>query len=149
MEVGAISAALAARFNAAAITPPTGYNEPVTATHRLPNAITTTPIALVFPPQIDLSYSGHKRSGDLEYTVRWYIAPVADKPRAADALYAWYDILVEQLEDSFDLDQTSNGVTHAIVTGARAGPAEYGDKEYVTVELDVTVHIEQGFNPST
>jgi len=149
MNISGISEALATRFAAAAITPPTGYNEPVTATHLLPNAITTTPIALVFPPVAEFSYSGHKRSGDLDYTIRWYIANTADKPRAAAALYAWYDVLVEMLEASFDLDATASGVTHAVVTGARAGPAEYAEKEYVTVELDVTVHTEQGFNPST
>ncbi len=149
MNVAAIAAAIAARFNAAAITPPTGYNDPAKATHRLPNAITTTPQALVFPPEGEYSYAAHKRSTNLLFPLRFYIATTADRPRAVDALYAWQGVLIDQLEDQFDLGLSSSGVTHAVIVSSTAGTGEYAEQEYVVIEYEILVHVEQGFNPTS
>jgi len=149
MDVAAIAAALALRYGAAAITPPTGFDDIAQATHELPNAITTTPTALVYPPEAEMAYSGHKRSTNLVFPVRFYLAPTSDRPRATAALYAWWEVLADQLEGSYDLDQTANGVTHAVVLGMSAGTGEYAEQEYAVIELEIGVHLEQGFNPST
>lgn len=150
MDLATIASNLAARFGAAAITPPSGYDDIATATHELPNAITTTPTALVFPPEGDFTYpSGHKRSTNLAFPVRFYLAPTSDRPRATAALYAWWEVLVDQLEASFDLDAQATGVTHAVVVGMSAGTSEYAEQEYAVIELEVMVHVEQGYNPST
>ena len=149
MDVAAIASALAARFAAAAITPPSGYNDPATATHELPNAITTTPTALVFPPEVNYSYSGHKRSTNLIFPVRFYIAQTSDRPRGMAALYAWLGVLVDQLESQFDLGLSSSGTTHAVILSSTAGTGEYAEKEYAVIEFEVGVHHESGYDPTT
>jgi hypothetical protein len=149
MDLGAIAAALATRFSAPKITPPTGYNNVALATHRLPNAIVSTPTCLVFPPEGDMAYSGHKRSTNQAFPVRFYIAATSDRPRAIDALYAWYEVLVDQLEGQFDLGLSASGVTHAVILSSTAGTGEYAENEYAVVEFIVGVHIEQGHSPTS
>lgn len=147
MDLAAIADALAARFSAAAITPPSGYDNVATSTRRLPNAITTTPTVLVFPPEGEMAYSGHKRSTNQVFPVRFYVAQTSDKPRATDALYAWYGVLVGQLEGQYDLGLSASGVTHAVILSSSAGTGEYAEVEYAVIELMVGVHIEQGHSP--
>lgn len=147
-DLTAIASAIADRFNAAAITPPSGYSDPGTAVYLLPTAITTTPTAVVFPPEGEFSYASLKRSGNLDFPVRWYIGDTADLPRATKEMYAWSGTLIDQLETSFDLD-LSPTVTHAVVLGVRFGKLEYADKEYTGIELSVRVHLEEAFSPST
>ena len=89
MNVTAIASAIADRFAAAAITPPSGYTDPGTAVYLLPDAIASTPTAVVFPPEGEFSYAVQKRSGNLEFPVRWYIAETSDLPRATAKMYAW------------------------------------------------------------
>lgn len=149
MDIKAIADALAARFAAAAVTPPTGYDDTATATAELPNAITTTPTCLVFPPELESSFSGYKRSTNLVFPVRWYIAQTSDRPRSIQAVYAWQSYLLDQLEGSFDLDQTGSGVTHAVIVSASAGTGEYAEQEYAVVEFTVVVHVEEGHSPTT
>lgn len=144
----AIASAIADRFNAAAITPPSGYNDPGTAVYKLPTAITTTPTAVVFPPEGEFSYAAHKRSGNLLFPVRWYIGDTSDLPRATDEMYAWAGTLIDQLEGSFDLDLSAT-VTHAVVQGVTFGKFEYADKEYTGIEVPVLVHLEEAFTPTT
>lgn len=162
-HIKAITQALTARFAADAITPPTGYNDPGTAVFALPTAITTTPTAIVFPPEGEFRYAAHMRTGTLAYTVRWYIADTADLPRATTAMYDWSNILLDQLETAFDLDltpfydeafaeagyQVTSPVTHAVVDGIRFGKLEYAEQEYTGIELSVVVSVVEAFNPST
>ena len=147
-DFSAIASAIADRFNASAITPPSGYTDPGTALYLMPTAIVTTPTAVVFPPEGEFSYAGYKRSGNLDFPVRWYISDAADLPRATKEMYAWAGTLIDQLEASFDLD-LSPTVTHAVVDGIRFGRLEYADKEYTGIEMSVRVHLEEAFSPST
>jgi hypothetical protein len=150
MDIASIASNLAARFNAANIVPPDGYDDIALATHQLPNAITTTPTALVFPPEGEFSYpSGHKRSTNLSFPVRFYVAATSDRPRATAALYAWWEVLIDQLEAAYDIDSTALGVTHAVPVDMSMGTAEYAEQEYAVIELTVLVHVEQGYSPST
>lgn len=148
MDLKAIAAALATRFAAAAITPPSGYTDPASATYKLPTGITTLPTCLVFPPEGAFSFAAHKRSGNLEFPVRWYIGDADDMPRATDAMYAWAGTLLDQLEASFDLGLAPT-VTHAVIDGVRFGKLEYADQEYTGIELSVLVHVEEAFTPTT
>ena len=147
MDVAAIASALATRMGQ--VSAPTGYDGVRTATHLLPNAITVTPTVLVFPPDIDSVFSGHKRSSDLVFPVRFFVAMTSDRPRALAELYAWQEGLLDQLEGSYDLDLTGTGVTHAVVLSMSSGTGEYAEKEYAVIEIDVGVHVEEGFSPTT
>lgn len=147
MNLTAIASAIADRFAAAAITPPTGYTDPGTAVWQMPAAIATTPMAIVFPPEGDFSHWAHSRTADLDYPVRWYIAP-AESERATKAMYDWAGTLISQLELNYDLD-LSPTVTHAVVTGVRFGKLEYAGIEFYGVEVPVRVHVAEAFTPST
>jgi hypothetical protein len=148
MDLTAIASALADRFAAAAVTPPTGYTDPGTAVYQLPNAIASTPTAVVFPPEGEFTYAAYRRSGNLVFPVRWYIADSADLPRSTKEMYDWAGALLDQLETSFDLD-LSPTVTHAVIDGVRFGKLEYADKEYTGIEFSVLVHLEDTFSPTT
>ena len=148
MDVTAIASAIADRFAAAAITPPSGYKDPGTAVYLLPDAIASTPTAVVFPPEGEFSYAVQKRSGNLEFPVRWYIAETSDLPRATAKMYAWAGTLLDQLQVAYDLD-LSPTVTLAVVSGIRFGRLEYADTEYTGIECTVRVHTEEAFAPST
>jgi len=148
MDLTAIASAIAVRFAAAAITPPAGYTEPGTATHLLPNAIASTPTAVVFPPEGEFSYNAQMRTGNLVFPMRWYIADTSDMPRATDAMYAWGSVLIDQLESQYDLDLAPI-VTHAVIGILSFGKLEYADLEYSGIEYPVTVHIEEAFTPTT
>lgn len=147
MDLTAMASAIADRFSASAITPPTGYTDPGTAVWQLPTAITTTPMAVVFPPEGDLSHFAHGRTGDLDFPVRWYIAPT-ESERATKAMYDWGSVLISQLQADYDLG-LSPTVTHAVVTGVRFGKLEYAGVEYFGVEVPVRVHVAEAFTPTT
>lgn len=146
MDVAAIASALATRVGA--VTAPTGYDTVQLATHLLPNAIVSTPTVLVFPPAIDSVFSGHKRSTDLVFPVRFFIAMTSDRPRSLTELYAWQENLFDQLKGLYDLG-LNPPVTHAVILSMSAGTGEYGEKEYAVIELDVGVHVEEGYAPTT
>ena len=148
MDLTAIASAIADRFNAAAITPPSGYTDPGTAVYQLPNAITSTPTAVVFPPEGEFSYAAFRRNGNLVFPVRWYIADTADLPRATKAMYDWAGTLLDQLETDFDLN-LSPIVSHAVIDGVRFGKLEYADQEYTGIDFSVLVHVNEGFTPTT
>jgi hypothetical protein len=148
MDLSAIASALADRYAADLIVPPAGYTDPGTATHQLPNAITSTPTAVVFPPEGEFSYAVMKRSGNLDFPVRFYIAPTADLPRATQAMYDWAGVLLDRLQGRYDLD-LSPTVTHAVTSELRFGKLEYAGAEYVGVEFVVRVHTEEPFQPTT
>lgn len=148
MDMTAIASAIATRFGAAAITPPAGYTDPGTAVWQMPTAITSTPTAVVFPPEGTFSYAAFRRSGNLEFPVRWYIAPTDDLPRATKKMYDWAGVLLDQLEAAYELDLAPT-VTHATVSGVRFGRLEYAGQEFTGIELAVFVHVEEAFTPST
>lgn len=150
MDVAAIASAIATRFSASTITPPSGYADVALSTHELPNAIASLPTTLVFPPVGAFAYGPGRRTGDLTFPVRFYVEQAADRPRATAALYAWQSVLMDQLEGDFDLGQSGAGhVTHAVIDGVSAGNLSYGGLEYVGLEFSVDVHIVQAISPTT
>ena len=147
-DIKAIADAIATRFGAALITPPTGYDDIATATASLPDALTSLPAVLVFPPSGTWTWSpGAQRVGDLEFPVRFYYGPRSDLARSAAAINAWYSVLIERLIGNLALGQSSAGVTHSFITGSQAGTLTYADMEYVGIEFAVLVHLVEGIDP--
>lgn len=149
MDVHAIATALAGRFAAANITPPAGYDDIAVATAELPNALTSLPAVLVFPPDGTWSFNaGASRVGDLRFMVRVYLGPMMDNGRNAEMINKWHSVLLEQLMGKLALGQGTNGVTHSFITGSNSGFIEYADIRYIGVELEVMVHLVEAINPS-
>jgi hypothetical protein len=148
MDVHAIATALADRFSAANVTPPSGYDDIALATAELPNAITSLPAVLVFPPDGTWSFNaGASRVGDLRFMVRVYLGPMLDTGRNAEMVNKWHSVLIEQIIGRLALGQGTNGVTHAFITSSSSGMIDYADIKYVGIELEVTVHLVEAINP--
>lgn len=146
MDLSAIAAAIALRFDPSTVTPPSGYDDIKLSTHRLPNAITETPTVLVMATSGDFSYASMMRTGNLGFRVAFYYAPKEDLPRVMDALYAWFPVLVERLVGQVQLGQSANGVTHAVIGGYNVGWIRHADIEYAGIEFGVVVHLSEGVN---
>lgn len=149
MDVHAIATAIADRFSAANVTPPSGYDDIALATADMPNALTSLPAVIVFPPDGNWTFNaGGARVGDLRFMVRVYLGPMLDTGRNAVMVNKWHSVLVEQLLGRLALGQANNGVTHSFITSTSSGVIEYADIPYVGLEIEVTVHLVEGINPS-
>ncbi|MEY4170634.1 MAG: hypothetical protein RLZ94_1707 [Actinomycetota bacterium] len=148
MDIQAIATALAGRFTAANITPPSGYPNISSSTAEVPGALTSLPAVVVYPPQGSWGFNaGASRVGDLTFNVRIFLAPMHDTPRGATLVNKWHSVLIEQLMGQLALGQSSNGVTHSFITASQAGTMQHADIEYFGVELTVEVHLVEGINP--
>lgn len=148
MDIHAIATAIAGRFAAGNVTAPSGYPNIASSTAEPPDAITSLPAVVVYPPQGSWSYTaGSARTGDLSYPVRIFLGTMHDTPRGATLVNKWHSVLLEQLMGQLALGQASNGVTHSFITSSQAGTLRYADIEYYGVELTVNVHLVEGINP--
>lgn len=149
MDVHAIATALAGQFSSANVTPPTGYANIAFSSAELPNAITSLPAVLVFPPDGTWTYnSGATRVGDLRFNVRVFLGPMMDTGRNAQMINKWHSVLIDRTLNRLALSQATNGVTHCFIESSSSGMIDYADQKYVGVELDVVVHLVEGINPS-
>jgi len=149
MDIHAIATAIATRFSSANVTPPSGYKNIALATAELPNALTSLPAVLVFPPDGSWGFNaGAARTGDLTFDVRVFLGPMMDNGRNAAMVNKWHSKLIEQLIGQLALGQSLNGVTHSFITSSRSGIIEYADIQYVGIEFEVNVHLVEGINPS-
>lgn len=149
MDIHAIATAIATRFSSANVTPPSGYKNIALSTAELPNALTSLPAVLVFPPDGSWSFNaGAARVGDLTFDVRVFLGPMMDNGRNAAMVNKWHSKLIEQLIGQLALGQSLNGVTHSFITSSRSGIIEYADIQYVGIEFEVNVHLVEGINPS-
>lgn len=137
-DFDAIGTALAARYLAAQVTPPTGYRNIRVATTALPNQISMLPAVLVFPEGGDFHTGNGTRVGQSKWTLRFYYDESGDLSRAQAALLAWATVLVSQLLGAVQLGGTA-GVTRAVVDSWKPGTMTYAEKEFVGIELGVTV----------
>ncbi|HKV68919.1 MAG TPA: hypothetical protein VJN72_12590 [Gaiellales bacterium] len=135
-DFDAINTALAARFAAAAITPPTGYDNVKISTGDLPTAMLPLPAVLVFPQSGDFTHYPGKRDSIHEYVVRFYYNQAGDLERDMAALRKWLTVLVDQLKLS---TQLSGNVTLATVDSWTVGILEYTPNTYTGIEL--TCHV--------
>lgn len=149
MDVNAIATAIAARFSAAQVTPPAGYDNIALSTATLPDAITSLPAVLVFPPSGTWGFNaGASRTGDLIFPVRFYVGPRADTARSTQAVNKWHSVLIEQLIGQLALGESLRGVTHSFITATDSGSMTYAEMEYLGIELTVNVHLVEAIAPS-
>lgn len=132
-----IAAALATEFGTA-ITPPSGATAIQSSTHLLPDRITQTPCVLVFPPEEEFSYSPSLRMSAQDWRVRFFLYKLRDTPRQTELLYAWADVLFQQLDDAVHLALSANVLT-ADVMGMKVGTLSYADESFDGVELVIHV----------
>lgn len=142
-----ITVALAARFNAAAITaaggPPTGLTNVRLSTGDLPNTIDALPCVLVFPDSGKFMHSAGKRDSEHDFLVRFYYTQATDLRRDMIALRLWLAILVDQLKLSAQL---AGIVTQAKVMTWKIGTLDYGDA-YTGIELGVSINVNEAWSP--
>jgi hypothetical protein len=135
-DMYAVATALAARFAAAQVTPPAGYQNIRKATAAPPNAMPVRPCVIVFPEDGEFRTGNGTRMGGSEWLVRFYFNETGDIARDQVALLKWLTVLVDQLKLSVQLGGT---VTTARVDGYKIGVMGYGRKDYSGIELRVHI----------
>jgi hypothetical protein len=148
-DFGAVAAAIATRFSAAEVTPPAGYGEVRVSTHLIPNALTSFPTVVVFPPEVTFSYTPSSRQAPTtDFVVRLYLDKPMDYGRATTKVYAWMTALYGQLDGQFQLGL--GYVAWAQVVSMGAGELRFGDAGvngapgYPGIEFTVRVHLVEG-----
>jgi len=142
----AIGTALADRFSAANTTPPTGYDEVRLATALPPDMISVFPSVVVFPPSTTAEYGPNRLVRQVHrFPVRFYVAKASGTDRVVKALYAWRDVLVEQVVSKIQLGLPSV-VVKALVPDIRMGESEYGGEMFAVVEMQIDVTTREVLN---
>lgn len=141
-DFNAITVALVARFTAAAVTQPAGYDDVKLATADLPEGLTALPAILVFPSEGEFAPqgTGARRDSDSTFVVRFYYNQAGDLERDSAALRKWLTVLVGQLDGAVQLGGI---VTSARVVTWRLDMLPYADQQYPGIELTVNVHVEE------
>ena len=144
MDSYAIAGAIATRFAAAAVTPPSGAEDVKVSTADLPDDISVFPTVLVFPPQMtDATYRGSKRNLTLVYPVVLFLSKADGTPRRAKALHDWVTALYVQMDGQFQLG-LSTYVAEAWIENFNAGEYTYAGSNYDGIRWEVHVHINEG-----
>ena len=131
-DFDAINTALVARFAAAQVTPPAGYDNIKVATGDLPTGMLNTPAVLVFPQSGEFTHYPGKRDSVHEFIVRFYYNQSGDLERDMVALRKWLTVLVDQLKLS---TQLGGAVTLANVRSWTIGILDYTPNTYTGIEL--------------
>jgi hypothetical protein len=135
----AIGSALADRFSAANTTPPAGYDEVRLATALPPDMISVFPSVVVFPPSTTAEYGPNRLVRQVHrFPVRFYVAKASGTDRVVKALYAWRDVLVEQVVNKMELGLPTV-VVRALAPDIRMGESEYGGEMFAVIEMQVEV----------
>ena len=148
MDSYAIAEAIAARFSAANVTPPTGQAEPKVVTADLPESISFFPTLLVLPPEMDdASYNASRsRTFALLYRVTLFLSRADGTGRRAKAIHDWTTALYGQLGGQIQLGLPTY-VPLATVEHFRSGPVIYGGETYDGLTFDVNVRISESYTP--
>lgn len=147
-DFDAIANAIAARFTAANVTPPTNETDIRESTAALPQAIRLEPTVLVFPPEpggIELSYMGGTLSGIATFPVRFYLWRIRDNARNAALVNKWLGSLYPQLIGQVHLGLSSY-VTHAVIRDLGAARLTYANDEFEGIALTAEVHFWEALN---
>jgi hypothetical protein len=72
------------------------------------------------------------------FPVRFYVAKAAGGDRTLRTLYAWRDVLVEQVVSKIQLGLPSV-VVKALVPDIRMGESEYGGEMFAVIEMQIDV----------
>jgi hypothetical protein len=139
LDTYAIGTALAARFSAANTTPPAGYDAVRLATALPPDMISVFPSVVVFPPSTTAEYGPNRLVRQVHrFPVRFYVAKAAGGDRTLRTLYAWRDVLVEQVVSKIQVGLPSV-VVKALVPDIRMGESEYGGEMFAVIEMQIDV----------
>jgi hypothetical protein len=149
MDSYAIATAIATRFSAANVTPPSGQPEPAIVTADLPEAISWFPTLLVFPPTMDeANYNASRnRTFPLVYQVVLFLSRAQGSAARAKLLHDWTTALYGQLGGQVQLG-LSTYVTVARVQSFRAGVVEYAGEDYDGIQFEVVVGISESYSPA-
>lgn len=142
MDFDAIASALAARFAAAQVTPPAGYNNIVVSTANIPEELPRQPCVLVFLDTGDFETGNGTRIGGHNWLVRFYYSQETDMERHQVGLRKWATVLVDQLKTSVQLSGT---VVVARVDGYTLGILNYAGQAYAGIELKIGVATSEGW----
>lgn len=139
-DFDAITTALAARFSAAQVTPPAGYDPITASTGDLPEGMLPTPCVLVFPAGGEFRHVPSKRDSSHMFTVRFYFNQNGDLERDTVALRKWLTVLADQLRLSAQL---AGIVTAARIESYTVGVMTYATVDYTGLELNVRVIVNE------
>lgn len=138
LDLLAIADALALRFSAANVTPPTGQPPIRTSTARPENNAPPDPFVFVLLDDGTLTV-GPMREGEHRFLVRFHHSQKSgDTAEAHMVLLAWLGILLDQLNAAMLLG-LAGAVTKSQTTGYRLATFTYGGTEYWGIEIPVTV----------
>ncbi len=133
-----IADALALRFAAAAVTPPSGQPPIRKSTARPENNAPPDPFVFVLLDDGTLTV-GPVREGEHHFLVRFYHSRKAgDTAEAHMVLLKWLGVLLDQLNAAMLLG-LAGAVTKSQTTGYRLAVLTYGGVEYWGLEIPVTV----------
>jgi hypothetical protein len=135
-DVNAITIALAARFAAAQVTPPSGLQNIRSSTGSPPNQLPATPCVIAFPIEGDFRTGQGTRLGAGQWIVRFYYAQTGDILRDSTALQKWSTVLVDQLKGAVQLGGI---VARATVDHWKIGIVAYAGTDYSGIELTVEI----------
>jgi hypothetical protein len=143
----AITTAIAARFAAAQVTPPTGLTNVRSSTGDGANNLSALPSVIVTPVSGAFDTGNGTRTAAHEFVVRFYLAQYAlgDVSRDLPRLRQWLTVLVDQLRASVQLGGT---VTRAVITSWRLGVLTYAGSDYSGLEIGVRVVTDESWLPS-
>jgi hypothetical protein len=148
IDFNAIAIAIAARFSAAQVTPPTGQPAIRLATEQIPSQLPPTPVVLVFPPaDVPFAFRASARTGEAVYRVQFYLDRVQDTARNATLVYKWMSALYGQIDGQIQLGLSSY-VNWTEIGNMHPGVLTYAGESYEGIVFDVTVHLGEGVSPS-
>ena len=149
MDSYQIATAIATRFAAAAVTPPTGQEDVKVSTADLPESIAVFPTILVLPPVMaDATYNASRsRSFDLTYPVVLLLSASDGTPRRAKAVHDWATAIYGQIGGQLQLGLSSY-VAVAYVTGFQAGSVTYAGAQFDGIRFEVLVRINEAYTPA-
>ena len=142
-DFNALASAIATRFSAANITPPSGERDIVLSTHQLPPTVAQEPTVLVFPPDpdsVEFTYMGGTRTFAVIFPVRFYLWNLRDNKRNAELVLKWLGSLYQQLDGEVHLGLSSY-VANSEVATIGAGRMTYAGVEYEGIQIDVQVNV--------
>lgn len=150
IDFNAIASAIATRFSANNITPPSGETDIRLSTHQLPASIAVEPTVLVMPPDpdgIEFGFGASTRIGTAVYPVNFYLYRIRDNARNVTLALKWLSSLYAQMEGQVHLGLDTY-VTHADVTSLGIARLTYGGEEFDGVAMEVTVSLWEALSPT-
>lgn len=140
-----IDTALAARFAAAAVTPPTSYENIRISTADLPGQMTPLPTVLVYTESGTFDTRVGDRQSMHQRTIRFYYNQTGDIEKDMKALRLWLAVLCDQLRASVQLGGALN-ITRCTVDSYKVGVMPYAGLSYTGIEIGVSFGIAEGWS---